>query len=991
MYGLRVPAVASGLVLSLVVLTLSLAPAFASPNGVVVSELRFRGPNGANDEFVELKNTSTNPVDISGYRLQGCAAAGGAATDRVTVSANTTLQPGRHYLFANSASGGYSGAASGDQTYTTGFSDAANSQSGARIVDAGGGTIDGVGLPASPCREGTGINFPTATGPDTAFEREPIGVNDQDTDDNAADFEGPKAGNPQNSGGATSPTPACSDGADNDGDGKVDFGGSNPDPGCSSASDNDEADPPAPTITKISAVQGPGTSSPITGQTVTIEGVVTGIDDEIGASFGDNNTIRRFPEDAGIFVQEEAADQDADPGTSEGVFVGYVDGGTDPLGRRRFEPGDVVRVNGRVAEKFGQTQINETIRQEPTETGTAPVPAPVAIDEVRAEGQDAGTRPYYESLEGMRVGLDTAVANSGGTNKFGELFLTPGPEKDRVFRDETVPGLIAADSDAGAGDPDNPYRDPDGSTTRVDGDLFDTASGTVGPLAFGFENYRVVVQPGRLPAVADTGVVYPYGKISPQAPDQARVASFNVENFFPAGAALDGDIVTQEESDEKRRRIADAIDRLLERPDVVALQEVDNKALLDSLAATLNAGRPADEQYTGYLEEGNDDRGIDVAFLVKGTAEATDVRQLGKTATYPGPERCSDVPGGLFDRPPLAADIEIGGLSFTVFSNHFASKGAPDACRDAQAAFVRDRVEEIEDGGGQAIVVGDLNAFETESPLDVFQDGTTTLTNQWGKAPAGEAYSFQFSGRLQTLDHALITDGLEPKFEDFLYAHIDNDYYERVTRPEGGPDGHRVSDHDPPVLTLDAAVPDAAAPETTITSGPSGAEDSDSATFEFAASEEGSTFECSLDGRAYEACVSPKTYTNLHEGSHTFRIRATDAAGNTDATPESRTWTVDTVAPSVEPRNPEPGATTRNRDPKIVAIASDKGTELTRGDITLVLDGRRINNFEYSGETDRLSFTPGRNLDFGRHAVEVTAGDEADNVTTRRWGFRVVR
>ena len=991
MYGLRVPAIASGLVLSLVILTMSLAPALASPNGIVVSELRFRGPSGANDEFVELRNTATNPVDISGYRLQGCAATGGAASDRVTVPANTTLQPGQYYLFANSASGGYSGAAPGDRTYTTGFSDTANSQSGARIVDAGGAPIDGVGLPASPCREGAGINFPTVTGPDTAFERRPLGVNDQDTDDNAADFEGPKAGNPQNSGGITSPTSACSDGADNDGDGKVDFGGANPDPGCSSASDNDEADPPAPTITKISAVQGPGASSPVSGQTVTIEGVVTGIDDEIGASFGDNNTIRRFPEDAGIFVQEETADQDADPDTSEGVFVGYVDGGTDPLGRRKFEPGDVVRVNGQVAEKFGQTQINETIRQEPTETGTAPVPAPVAIDEARAEGQDAGTRPYYESLEGMRVGLDVGVANSGGTNKFGELFLTPGPDRDRVFRDEGVPALIAADSDAGAGNPDNPYRDPDGSTTRVNGDLFDTANGTVGPLAFGFENYRVVVQPGRLPAVADTGVVYPYSEIEPQAPDQARIASFNVENFFPAGAALDGGTVTQEESDQKRRRIADAIDRLLERPDVVALQEVSDKALIDSLAATLNEGRPAGEQYTGYLEEGNDDRGIDVALLVKSTATATNVRQLGKDATHSGPERCSDVSGGLFDRPPLAADVEIGGLSFTVFSNHFASKGSPDACRDAQAAFVRDRVEAIEDAGGEAIVTGDLNAFETESPLGVLQDGRTTLTNQWDKAPAGEAYSFQFSGRLQTLDHALITDGLDPKFEDFLYAHIDNDYYERVTQPDGSPDGHRVSDHDPPVLTLDATEPDAAAPETTITSGPSGAESSDSATFEFASSEEGSTFECSRDGLPYEACVSPKTYTNLHEGPHTFRVRATDAAGNTDASPESRTWKVDTVAPSVEPRNPEPGSTTRNRDPKIVAIAGDGGTDLTREDLTLALDDRRIDDFEYSSEMDRLSFAPGRALDFGRHTVEVTAEDEAGNATARQWRFRVVR
>ncbi len=81
MYGLRVPAVVSGVVLSLAALLLSLAPALASPNGVVISELRARGPAGGNDEFVELFNTSTNAEDISGHRLQGCAAASGSPSD----------------------------------------------------------------------------------------------------------------------------------------------------------------------------------------------------------------------------------------------------------------------------------------------------------------------------------------------------------------------------------------------------------------------------------------------------------------------------------------------------------------------------------------------------------------------------------------------------------------------------------------------------------------------------------------------------------------------------------------------------------------------------------------------------------------------------------------------------------------------------------------------------------------------------------------------
>jgi predicted extracellular nuclease len=203
--------------------------------------------------------------------------------------------------------------------------------------------------------------------------------------------------------------------------------------------------------------------------------------------------------------------------------------------------------------------------------------------------------------------------------------------------------------------------------------------------------------------------------------------------------------------------------------------------------------------YTAYLEEGNDARGIDVGFLVKDTVQIQKVTQYGKTATAPEGLDCSDVPDGLFDRPPLAAEIKAKGFGeFTIFSNHFSSKAAPDGCRAAQAAFVRDRVAQLESAGKRAMVAGDLNAFEDESALTTLQDGATTLDNLWDQAPEQERYSFAFQGRLQTLDHILVTRGLESRVEDFRYAHFDNDYFER----EDPASGHQVSDHDPPVVTL---------------------------------------------------------------------------------------------------------------------------------------------------------------------------------------------
>ena len=108
----------------------------------------------------------------------------------------------------------------------------------------------------------------------------------------------------------------------------------------------------------------------------------------------------------------------------------------------------------------------------------------------------------------------------------------------------------------------------------------------------------------------------------------------------------------------------------------------------------------------------------------------------------------------------------------------------------------------------------------------------------------------------------------------------------------------RVSNTDPtPAEQTWTTPPDTTPPETTITSGPSGTTASSSATFEFGSNDEPSTFACSLDGGAFAACSSPENYVGLGQGSHSFRVRATDAAGNTDPTPAEQTWTVHTNVP----------------------------------------------------------------------------------------------
>jgi beta-lactamase superfamily II metal-dependent hydrolase len=179
-------------------------PAGLPPSGgtsgselVTISEARFRGPNGANDEFVELRNVGVDSADISGWKLQACSATSGSASNRATVPASTTLDPGGYYLIARSSY--YSGSTTPDLTFSAAIADGG----GVRVVDAGSAYIDGVGSVApttSECREGDGLTFPGANN-DESFHRAGSGITD--TDDNADDFDGPSASTPTNAAGET--------------------------------------------------------------------------------------------------------------------------------------------------------------------------------------------------------------------------------------------------------------------------------------------------------------------------------------------------------------------------------------------------------------------------------------------------------------------------------------------------------------------------------------------------------------------------------------------------------------------------------------------------------------------------------------------------------------------------------------------------------------------------------------------------------------------
>jgi RNA polymerase sigma factor (sigma-70 family) len=98
--------------------------------------------------------------------------------------------------------------------------------------------------------------------------------------------------------------------------------------------------------------------------------------------------------------------------------------------------------------------------------------------------------------------------------------------------------------------------------------------------------------------------------------------------------------------------------------------------------------------------------------------------------------------------------------------------------------------------------------------------------------------------------------------------------------------------------------PDTTAPTVTLASTPPASTTQTSASFTFTASEPVVAYECSLDAAAYAACSSPASYQSLSVGTHSFAVRARDAAGNTGQ-PAMFGWSIVAPPPPPPPQLPD--------------------------------------------------------------------------------------
>jgi hypothetical protein len=170
---------------------------------------------------------------------------------------------------------------------------------------------------------------------------------------------------------------------------------------------------------------------------------------------------------------------------------------------------------------------------------------------------------------------------------------------------------------------------------------------------------------------------------------------------------------------------------------------------------------------------------------------------------------------------------------------------------------------------------------DTTAPNTAIDSAPADPTNQ-----AGATFAFSATEGGSTfacsLDGAAFAACTSPALYSGL-AEGSHTFQVRATDPAG---------HTDPTPASYTWTIDTTAPDTAIESAPTDPTSDTSATFVVSSSESGSTFECSLDGSAFTSCATPQSYVALGAGSHTFEVRATDPAGNTDPSPANHAWTI---------------------------------------------------------------------------------------------------
>jgi predicted extracellular nuclease len=600
----------------------------------------------------------------------------------------------------------------------------------------------------------------------------------------------------------------------------------------------------------IHAVQGSGRVSPLLGDDVTVEGLVTAVKSN------------------GFFLQSAPGEEDAMRETSEGVFVF-----TSSAAPAAAAVGNRVSVSGRVAEYTPAShphQMSVTQIASPSVTLVSvgnPLPAPEEIIWLQLSANSPVDE--LEKFEGMRVSapvlaitgpdegrLDESTATAEATGEFYVVL----PYESRPRREPGIGVLDVTPLPVGVDPPDfdtNPERLRFDSTGQLgapvitaDGD--GRVYGFVGVLDYGKAAYTLLPDPDA-GLVAEDGI---YHRDLPWALDEeVTIGTFNLQRFYDDVDNAGADTVLTTEAFQRRlARTARSVCSMMDSPDILGVVEVENLSTLSLLAAAINdniiGGCRNSPGYVAHLIEGNDPAKINIGFLVSTRevapgvprVQTIEVAQLGKGEVFANPDGSGSL---LNDRPSLMLRARIfrdanNSFPITAIANHLRSLNginslAPGgngwsseghrvrAKRAAQARYLAGQVQarQAADPNENLLLLGDFNAFEfSDGYVDVmgiitgreaaasqvvnYVDSpiTTPLTNLIEALFPEQRYSYIFEGNRQALDHIVASQALMDASPGIRME------YARFNAGAGGyrfgvPDRiSRVSDHDPAVAYI---------------------------------------------------------------------------------------------------------------------------------------------------------------------------------------------
>ena len=566
-------------------------------------------------------------------------------------------------------------------------------------------------------------------------------------------------------------------------------------------------------LNKIHDVQGSGAATPIPGASASVEGVVT-------ASFQGSNQLQ------GFYLQEEDVDADADPATSEGIFVFCSTCPTQVLEGQR------VRATGLVSEFANMTQVTAStagsvVIMDAGNHLAEATPAAITLPVVGV------INDFYEAREGMRVTFTNTLTVSEyfELGRFGQIVLSQGGRPFQ-FTENAAPNVAgyAAHLDAVARrqiivDDDNNGQNgylssPNGSQSifypRANGgfsigtqgvDYFrggDLVNGLTGVLQWGFPGFGA--DTWRIRPTSANPMVFTVANPRPATPPAVggtiKAVSMNLLNYFttidttastssgpcgPSGTLDCRGADSVAELNRQRERASVVICSL--NADVYGFNELENttpSATSSDLLGAVNARCGVARPY---------------AFANTGGTLGTDairVQQIYRTGVV------SPVGSPLVDldpvhnRPPTAQVYDVVdaanpafGQRFTVIANHFKSKGCPGTGGDAemndgQSCFAGTRTAQATRllawigstvlpaaGDPDVLLLGDFNSYAQETPVTTITSGG--YVDVESALLGTNAYSYLFGAQLGHLDYAFASNSLYAQVTGVGAWHINAD------------------------------------------------------------------------------------------------------------------------------------------------------------------------------------------------------------------------